>query len=140
MAVPSLFLFVHSSHADYLKSSRRGSANNEGCGGQSASFIFSPMSKAHHHHHKDEESEEEVVQQDEQLDMGETFEVEPGSEAISEPLFEYGLTALNWDDMMSASLVSYGWHHGVNQAIATSTKATKLFQAKFTDEAVRPSV
>jgi len=74
---------------------------------------------------------------DEAIDVADSFVAEPGSEALAEPLFTYGISRLTWDDLMHASLVSYGWNQGVNTALSTSSVATSLFKAKYpSDEAI----
>lgn len=73
---------------------------------------------------------------DEGVALDDVIVADAGSEAIAEPLFAYGLTQLDWDDLMNASLVSYGWNQGVNSAVSTSAEATKLYQSKYPKDEV----
>lgn len=78
--------------------------------------------------------------EDEQIDIVEVEVLDAGSEAIAEPLFAHGLTSgLGWDDLMSASRVSYGWNQGVVQAISTNPHASQLYRERFPQEEVRLS-
>ena len=73
---------------------------------------------------------------DEGVALEDVIVADSGSEAVAEPLFAYGLSRLDWDDLMHASMVSYGWNQGVNSALSTSPVATKLYQAKYPKEDV----
>ena len=75
--------------------------------------------------------------EDEGVQTTETFVVDFGSEAVAEPLFHYGASRLSWDDLMNASLVSYGWNQGVINAIQTSGATTAAYKVKYPKEEVQ---
>lgn len=85
---------------------------------------------------------EEREHEDEVVDIYEEEELDVGSELIAEALFTSAdaVALLDWDDVKNASLVSYGWNMGVNNAISTERSVAQLYSNAHADSEEVPPI